>query len=436
MYRSPAHSSRASGYLMLLFLLWGAFYVSGCTDTPSDPGFDTVPPMEDAEIEMATDPDLTAALIEDVTSSMSTNMTSVAALEISTAENLFGQAQVELTQGDFERVRSLGDQARDALGRALAQGRDRSSLDDFIDRIRDIRRQLAAGDTDDFDRPSDLKTEIDRLLDEAIAALDRGDLETAGKRAIDAHRRADRSRVRRHDGDPEKGARLAVAMADKAVELANGLLDGTEISERRQHLLDTAARMAAWSAEAYENGHEPSHTRRKSKSPLPWRTASRKLGWLDPMSNPQSLYRHRRRGRSGRGRWIGRKRSPAHRAGSGSSRLHTELLNSRARGSSAVQQCIYEPKVWRPSFEPDRSREYKRRVRRVIREDHVAYGVRQREDVEGLRPRAAPNRKPEEAKASALHGFRECLNPLLDIDPSQRSGGRKALPYNNRTHDG
>jgi len=255
MYRSPAHSSRTSGYLMLLFLFWGAFYVSGCTDTPSDPGFDTVPPMEDAEIEMATDPDLTAALIEDVTSSMSANMTSVAALEISTAESLFDQAQVELTQGDFERVRALGDQARDALGRALALGRDRSSLDNFIDRMRDIRRQLAAGDTDDFDRPSDLKTEIDRLLEEAIAALDRGDFETAGKRAIDAHRRADRSRVRRHDGDPEKGARLAVAMADKAVELANGLLDGTEISERQQHLLDTAARMAARSAEAYENGH-------------------------------------------------------------------------------------------------------------------------------------------------------------------------------------
>jgi HEPN domain-containing protein len=44
-------------------------------------------------------------------------------------------------------------------------------------------------------------------------------------------------------------------MADKAVELANGLLDGTDISERQQHLLDTAARMAARSAEAYENGH-------------------------------------------------------------------------------------------------------------------------------------------------------------------------------------
>ena len=37
---------------MLIFLLWGALYIGGCTDTPSDPGFDEMPPMEDVEIEM------------------------------------------------------------------------------------------------------------------------------------------------------------------------------------------------------------------------------------------------------------------------------------------------------------------------------------------------------------------------------------------------
>ena len=44
-------------------------------------------------------------------------------------------------------------------------------------------------------------------------------------------------------------------MAEQAVELANRLLNGTEISERKQHLLDTAARLAASSAEAFEKGH-------------------------------------------------------------------------------------------------------------------------------------------------------------------------------------
>jgi hypothetical protein len=240
---------------MLIFLLWGALYLSGCTDTLTDPDFDLIPAMEQVEIEMATDPDLTAALIEDVSISMSANMTAEASVEISTADSLFNEARIELTRRDYERVRSLGDRARDALGRALARGRDRSSLDDFIDRVRDTRRQLAAGDTDDFDRPNDLARDIDRFLDDATAARDRGDDVTAGKRIIDAHRRTDRSRVRRHDGDPEKGARLVVAMADKAVELANRLLNGTVISERRQHLLDTAARLAAASAQAYQNGH-------------------------------------------------------------------------------------------------------------------------------------------------------------------------------------
>ena len=255
MYRAPASNSGATGFLMLMLLLCGALYFSGCTDSPGGLGFDEIPPMEDVEIEMATDPDLTAALIEDVSSSMSANMTAAASAEISTADSLFNEARVALTAGDYERVRSLGDRARDALGRALAKGRDRSSLDDFMDRVRDVRRLLAAGDTANFDRPSDLARDIDRFLGDATAARDRGDDVTAGKRVIDAHRRADRSRVRRHDADPEKGARLVVAMAEKAAELANRLLNGTVISERQQHLLDTAARLAAASAEAYQNGH-------------------------------------------------------------------------------------------------------------------------------------------------------------------------------------
>ncbi len=48
---------------------------------------------------------------------------------------------------------------------------------------------------------------------------------------------------------------MVVAMAEVAVELATRLLDGWEISERKQHLLDTAARLATASAEAFQNGH-------------------------------------------------------------------------------------------------------------------------------------------------------------------------------------
>ena len=86
-------------------------------------------------------------------------------------------------------------------------------------------------------------------------ALERGDNVTAGKRVMDAHRLADRSRARRHDADPETWAKLVVAMAEQAVELANRILNLEVISERQQHLLDTAARLAAASAEAYLNGH-------------------------------------------------------------------------------------------------------------------------------------------------------------------------------------
>jgi hypothetical protein len=85
MYRAPASSGVATGFLMLIILVWGALYISGCTDSLSDPGFDLIPSVEDVEIEMATDPDMTAALVEDVSSSMSDDMTAEAAVEIPTA---------------------------------------------------------------------------------------------------------------------------------------------------------------------------------------------------------------------------------------------------------------------------------------------------------------------------------------------------------------
>ena len=111
MYKAPASSSGATGFLMMIFILWGVIYLNGCTDTAT--GFEDVTSTADLEIEMATDPDLTSALIEDVSSSMVANMTAVAAVEITTADSLFDEARDELARGDYDRVRSLGDQARE-----------------------------------------------------------------------------------------------------------------------------------------------------------------------------------------------------------------------------------------------------------------------------------------------------------------------------------
>ena len=40
MYRSPTSSGGSSGFLMVLFLLWGAFYLTGCADVATSPAFD------------------------------------------------------------------------------------------------------------------------------------------------------------------------------------------------------------------------------------------------------------------------------------------------------------------------------------------------------------------------------------------------------------
>ena len=40
MYRAPTSQSGAPGIVMLIVLVWGVIYVTGCTDLPTDPSFD------------------------------------------------------------------------------------------------------------------------------------------------------------------------------------------------------------------------------------------------------------------------------------------------------------------------------------------------------------------------------------------------------------
>ena len=42
MYRAPASQSGAPGIVMLIVLIWAAIYLAGCTDLPTDPGFEEI----------------------------------------------------------------------------------------------------------------------------------------------------------------------------------------------------------------------------------------------------------------------------------------------------------------------------------------------------------------------------------------------------------
>ena len=268
MYRSPSASGGGSGFLMLLFLLWGAFYLTGCEDVATSPAFDEFEEFEQfpgstaelEDLELTIDSDIVMSVIANVEAELGPNPSAVALNEIQEAVALFQMAQVEYSNGKYEQVEVLGEAARMALSRSLVTDRGTVGIDDRIARTDNLRRRLQAGDTLGFDRPGDLADHLRRLVDQAKDARRVGNDVLAGARVVEGDQRTDRSRGRDNDRDRDRGhatdvtARLAVAMANNAVDLASGLLDGGEVSERQIHLLETAARLASSAAEALEAG--------------------------------------------------------------------------------------------------------------------------------------------------------------------------------------
>lgn len=261
MYRSPKASGGGSGFLMLLFLLWGAFYMAGCADVATGPEFDAFDDFEDPptyveDLDLTIDPDLVASAMAEIEAELGTNPSPEAQAELQTAASLFQSAQVEYTSGNYARVEELGEEARMALSRSVVRDRGSDGIEDRIARVDYLRERLQAGDTQDFDRPVELSVRLGDLVAKARTAQTEGNSVLAGARMVEAGQHTDRSRGRRHDrGEAtEKAARLAVAMGNNAVELAVRLLGDRDVSERQVHLLETAKRLAAGAAEALENG--------------------------------------------------------------------------------------------------------------------------------------------------------------------------------------
>lgn len=265
MYRSPSSSGGGSGLLILLFLLWGAFYLTGCADVATSPAFDEFEEfpsstVELEDLELTIDPDIVMSVVAGVEADLGPTPSGVALNEIQDAVGLFQMARVEYSNGNYEQVQELGEAARMALSRSIVSERGTVGIDDRIARTDDLRARLQAGDTQDFDRPDQLADRLSKLVDQANDARRVGNDVLAGARMVEADQRTDRSRGRQHDRDRDRGhatdasARLAVAMANSSVQLASRLLDGGDVSERQLHLLEAAARLASGAAEALEAG--------------------------------------------------------------------------------------------------------------------------------------------------------------------------------------
>lgn len=154
MYKSPKPSGGGSGFLMLLFLLWGAFYLSGCADMATSPAFDEFeeveelpsPTVELGDLELTIDPDIVMAVIADVEAELGPNPSAVALNEIQDAVGLFQMAQVEYSNGNYQQVQVLGEAARMALSRSLMSERGTDGIDDRIARIDNLRTRKKSVD--------------------------------------------------------------------------------------------------------------------------------------------------------------------------------------------------------------------------------------------------------------------------------------------------
>jgi hypothetical protein len=259
MYRSPkTASSGASGFLMLLFILWGALYVAGCADTSGGVGIDLPEANDPAEIQLAIDEELSSLLIDDVSNTIGSDLTGAAAFQIEAATNLFASARAADRSGDMGRVMRHGADARTALARALQAGGDRP-LREYIDRTRQLRDRLATGDSmDEFDRPSDVLSMLSTAVSAMESDMARGDEMGAARRAVRANQETDRDRARRgdRDGNRDRGPLVEfwVSAAGESVVIAERFLEGTEPSERQIHALDAATRMGQSAGEAFDSG--------------------------------------------------------------------------------------------------------------------------------------------------------------------------------------
>jgi len=166
----------------------------------------------------------------------------------------FRNAQVLLDGGDR---RGALDEARQAR-RLVVQGVQAAGGDDavksLVERIEDLSISVV-DESADYVAVNDLSADLSDVAAAARTALDRGDLATAGERAILGEQRArrDRGQNGRRGHVTEDRAGIEVEMAAHAIVLAERLI-GDAPTDEQLRFLDTAAEFLATAREALGAG--------------------------------------------------------------------------------------------------------------------------------------------------------------------------------------
>lgn len=240
--------NRAINLLLALVLAVG---LAGCGEESS-----LLEPenIEDAELTLIVDPELTEAIVLDAEASINSLVASVAPSEgalfaqpneeaVAQARELLRQARQKFYEarqawlrGDTPTAAELAQDARELVAQALVLVFGEEAYDHLLQRVEHIITWLEAQVDEEA---SELLARIRQLRDEAVALRD-SDLLAATERLILAVQIAHRERVHQRRQQLAWHARLSVFMAGVAVDVA-GEYAGVDATEAQLRVLRHAA---------------------------------------------------------------------------------------------------------------------------------------------------------------------------------------------------
>lgn len=231
-------------------------FFAACDDGPSGPeaagdGVD-VPVSESFEIQVAADPVVAEAMVEDA--SLSADAGTDDGGPWAEARELFRQARQAWRAGDTERAAELALQGRLVLAEALIERRGEAGFEGLLMRV-DLLIERLEDPAEDYARLATLRDRLVELRAEAVALEDGGDIVGGTERLIFALAIADRMRHRFHDAvrNPEAFATAAVGIAEAVFEEVVEQI-GPEADTRPWHALGHARELLRRANAALEAG--------------------------------------------------------------------------------------------------------------------------------------------------------------------------------------
>lgn len=212
-------------------------------------------PASQLELEIAVDPELTEAVIESAEAQLAWAWGGQWSRILFRARMEFQHARAALQAGDTVRTREHARLGRMAVAEALIAGQGHGAIDDLRSGIEDLLMRIEES-PQEFHDATRLRATVQSMLQEARGLRAVGRHGAAGARLILAEQHVERARWARTQNaghDRPRLARLQVARAQEALDLARALLPD-EINERQEHLLNAASRLAGAAAEALALG--------------------------------------------------------------------------------------------------------------------------------------------------------------------------------------